>query len=96
MRARVYTVLTSASLMAAAMAVAQVAVPPRDAHNCVAREASPDTLSPTEFAMKMSLLDFLVVQRALMTMQDERAAPVLQRLRAQFSGQEQPLHGPDP
>jgi hypothetical protein len=95
MRARFHIVLTSALLMAAVTAVAQIAVP-HDAHNCVAREASPDTLSPTEFAMKMSLLDFLVVQRALMTMQDERAAPVLERLRAQLAGQQQPPHGPDP
>jgi hypothetical protein len=95
MRAHFHMVLISALLIAAVTAVAQVAVP-RDARNCVAREASPDALSPTEFAMKMSLLDFLVVQRALMTMHDERAAPVLDRLRAQLTGQEQPLHGPKP
>jgi hypothetical protein len=78
------------------MAMVTGAQPPAvagDARDCIPGEAGGDTLSPVGFAMKMSLLDFLVIQRALMTMQDERAAPVLERLRVQLPGQAQPLHG---
>ncbi len=85
--------LASALVMASTV-VAPIAVAADD-HNCVPSEAGADTLSPAGFALKMSLLDFLVIQRALMTMQDERAAPVLQRLRVQLSGQMPPPPSPD-
>jgi hypothetical protein len=91
MRARSPIPLASALAMAVMSAAQPTAI--AYAHDCIPGEAGSDTLSPTGFAMKMSLLDFLVIQRALMTMQDERAAPVLERLRAQLSGQAQPPHG---
>jgi hypothetical protein len=84
----------SALVMAVVTAAEPIAVA-GDGGDCVPGGAAVDALSPAGFAMKMSLLDFLVIQRALMTMQDERAAPVLERLRAQLSAQAPPSRGPD-
>jgi hypothetical protein len=36
------------------------------------------------FTVKISLADYFIVQRALMTVQDERAAPVLEKLHRQM------------
>jgi hypothetical protein len=94
MRGRFHIAVASATVMALIAAAAPVAVAV-DARECVVGGAGVDALSPAGFAVKMSLLDFLVIQRALMTMQDERAASVLDRLRVQLSGQEPASHGPD-
>jgi hypothetical protein len=94
MRARFHIALASALVVAVVSATAPSAVAD-DARNCVPSAAGPEPLSPAGFAMTMSLLDFLVIQRALMTMQDERAGPVLERLRVQLSGQSKLPNGPD-
>jgi hypothetical protein len=93
MRARFDIAMRSALVVA--MGVTAAPVVADDARNCIPSEASADTLSPTGAAMRISLLDFLVIQRALMTMQDERAAPVLDRLRAQLSEQPKLQGAPD-
>jgi hypothetical protein len=94
MRARFHIPLASALIVAAVPAIAPPGVAD-DARNCNPGAAGVDTLSPAGFAMRMSLLDFLVIQRALMTMQDERAGPVLERLRVQLAGQPKLPNGPD-
>jgi hypothetical protein len=94
MRARFHIPLASALVVAVVSATAPPGVAD-DARNCIPGAAGADTLSPAGFAMRMSLLDFLVIQRALMTMQDERAGPVLERLRVQLSGQPKLPNGPD-
>jgi hypothetical protein len=94
MRARFHIPLASALVVVAVSAVAPLGAAD-EARNCIPDAAGADTLSPTGFAMRMSLLDFLVIQRALMTMQDERAGPVLERLRVQLSGQPKLPNGPD-
>jgi hypothetical protein len=86
--------LGSALVLAMVMAVVPAGVR-GGARDCASREAGVDALSPAGFAVQMSLLDFLVIQRALMTMQDERAAPALQRLRLQLSGQAERTQEPD-
>jgi hypothetical protein len=94
MRARFHILMVSASTVAVVLAITPFGIAD-DAHNCIPGEHSADTLSPAGFAISMSLLDFLVIQRALMTMPDERAAPVLERLRAQLPEQRRLRSGPD-
>jgi len=49
--------------------------------------SQPLDLPSPGFTINITMLDFLVMQRALMTLQDERAAPVLEKIRQQMLAQ---------
>jgi hypothetical protein len=60
---------------------------PRD---CLVPAGSVTPPSPAGFSVRVPLLDFFVIQRALMTVQDEKAPQVLERLRLQVLEQSRP------
>lgn len=71
--------------MALALATISVLTAPTTRANDIPAEMQPG------FTIRLTLVDFMIVQRALMTMPDEKAPGVLDRIRAQVLKQVRPL-----
>lgn len=87
------TVFRTISVLASILVLTAAVIPTgaEDAdRGCVAGEGGVAPPSPAGFSVRLPLLDFFIIQRALMTLPDEKAALVLERLRQQIVVQSSP------